>query len=88
VSVIGTHDGASAKFSTNSHETDYSVERIVILHTLQDEYVYETGGGTGEMRRNGARIVGAAKADHGSIPFIVAWTSEVDEKRVDSECTG
>jgi hypothetical protein len=58
-------------------------------HTvLQDEYVYETGGGTGEMRRNGARIVGAAKADHGSIPFIVAWTSEVDEKRVDSECTG
>ncbi len=55
---------------------------------LQDEYVYETGGGTGEMRRNGARIVGAAKADHASIPFIVAWTSEVDDKRVDSECTG
>jgi hypothetical protein len=24
-SPIYTHDGASAKFSTNSHETDYSV---------------------------------------------------------------
>jgi hypothetical protein len=50
--------------------------------------VYETGAETGKMRRNGARIVGAATADHASIPFIVAWTSEVDEKRVDSECTG
>jgi hypothetical protein len=27
ISVPFTHDGASAKFSTNSHETDYSVGR-------------------------------------------------------------
>ncbi len=27
--AIYTHDGASAKFSTNSQETDYSVDRIV-----------------------------------------------------------
>jgi hypothetical protein len=25
---IYTHDGASAKFSTNSHETDYSVAKL------------------------------------------------------------
>ena len=29
-SPIYTHDGASAKFSTNSHETDYSVALLVV----------------------------------------------------------
>jgi hypothetical protein len=29
--TISTHDGASAKFTTNSHETDYSVSCIVTV---------------------------------------------------------
>jgi hypothetical protein len=32
---IYTHDGASAKFTTNSHETDYSVFAISILYLLK-----------------------------------------------------
>jgi hypothetical protein len=40
------------------------------------------------VKNSGQRLVGADKADHGSIPFIVAWTSEVDEERDESECTG
>jgi hypothetical protein len=30
---IYTHDGASAKFSTNSHETAYSVQRALCRET-------------------------------------------------------
>ncbi len=39
---IYTHDGASAKFSTNSHETVYSVLRSSTSCTTIDAY-YETG---------------------------------------------
>ncbi len=37
---IYTHDGASAKFSTNSHETDYSVRDIgsALGKCLQGKY--------------------------------------------------
>ncbi len=34
---IYTHDGASAKFSTNSHETDYSVDCLKIPAQLAKE---------------------------------------------------
>ena len=33
---IYTHDGASAKFSTNSHETDNSVEKATYVTTLPE----------------------------------------------------
>jgi Holliday junction resolvasome RuvABC endonuclease subunit len=39
-------------------------------------------------RRSGQRLVGAAKADHANVPFIVAWTLQVDEKNEDADCTG
>jgi hypothetical protein len=32
---VYTHDGASAKFSTNSHETDYSVPREYFFGKFQ-----------------------------------------------------
>jgi hypothetical protein len=32
---IYTHDGLSAKFSTNSHETDYSVQYSTVQYLIQ-----------------------------------------------------
>jgi hypothetical protein len=32
---VYTHDGASVKFSTNSNETDYSVDSLSIMLTLK-----------------------------------------------------
>jgi len=32
--------------------------------------------------------VGADKGDHDNIPFIVAWTLEVDDNAEDAQCTG
>jgi hypothetical protein len=34
---IYTHDGASAKFSTNSHETDYSVGLEQTIYVIKSE---------------------------------------------------
>jgi hypothetical protein len=36
---IYTHDGASAKFSTNSHETDYSVGDSLIQYLSHTNYL-------------------------------------------------
>ncbi len=37
---IYTHDGESAKFGTNSHDTDYSVCSLVLLSVSQQKVLY------------------------------------------------
>ncbi len=39
-----THDGANAKFSTNSHETDYSVGFVIIEQFKLSGLLYVTLG--------------------------------------------
>ena len=61
---------------------------LIVFHVLQEQYVYDTGGFKGEAKKSGQRLVGADKADHETIPFIVAWTLEADDKIEDAQCTG
>ncbi len=57
---IYTHDGASAKFSTNSQETDNSVPHTptpahCMCTCIQHTYLHGRGEGEGELTREKAR---------------------------------
>jgi hypothetical protein len=80
--------GELYKFSLHEQTSNFCIKPNFSL--IQDQYVYDTGGFITEAQKGGERLVGASKADHNTIPFIVYWTIDtlVDDDIGHFSCSG